>query len=141
MRNMPTNRKPWIDIVAEQRVALWIVGLHVAFAEWLLNHSKPRHHLTVFLHARPTLPVPDGRRCLGFYTPRDRVIGLACRLQLPRRNTSKTVHIRMLLDDFAHEYVHYERHRDNKAQNHRGLQQRVDTLCVRFEKDFFEATT
>jgi hypothetical protein len=115
-------------IIRNPTVASWINDLHCVFAGWLVEHYSLQHNLDVYLHP---VRVLDTRKGLawGFFTPGRRpVIVLACR----PGSGSFTQCYNHLLDTFAHEWCEYEKWRDGKVRNHRGLQRRVDALIHRF---------
>ena len=89
------------------------------------------------------MPTHDGRRCWGWFNNRKPVeIGIAAKrpAYYKGRLADRDRKIRSFLDTFAHEFVHYEKWRDKRPQNHRGLQQRVNALINRFENDFHQNT-
>lgn len=120
-----------LRIIRNPRVAGWIDDLHRVFAAWLVRQYPLRHNLDVYLHPSRVLNTCQGP-AWGFFTPGRRpAIVLACRP--PSKSLSQRLN--HLLDTFAHEWCEYEKWRDNKTRNHRGLQQRVDALVNRFHTD------
>ena len=69
------------------------------------------------------------RRCWGFFSPNDLVIGLTC-----RRPSGRPLAIH-LLEIFAHEFCHYERYRDGREQNERGIDKRALAMVRRFMRE------
>ena len=117
-----------LRIVRNPTVANWIVDLHRVFAAWLTDHYKLQHNMTVYLHPTTQLVTSQGLACGYFVSGRRPTIVLACR---PPSKTFYTC-LHDLLDTFAHEWCEYEKWRDHKPGNHRGLQQRVDALIRQF---------
>jgi hypothetical protein len=127
--------EPHMRVIVSSGVPQWIVGLYKAFAEWLLPQSPCPHNLKVYLYPRTSIPTHDGRRCVGYFNENTLEIGLACWFQCSRDDWDQRA--RRALDNFAHEYIHYERFRDGRTQNHRGLNRRVAAVCCRFEDFYF----
>lgn len=123
-----------ICIIRNPKVAAWINNLHYVFAAWLRDHCTLRHNLTVYLYPIRVLKTYQGP-AWGFFTPgRQPAIVLAC------RPPEKSFHARVnhILQVFAHEWCEYEKWRDNKPRNHRGLQQRQVALVQRFRSHLKE---
>ncbi len=118
------------------RVPRWVASVHIAFANWLADHHLICHTIAVHLTPSISLPTRDGRRCWGCFHPdKQLTITLACgRPKIDGRLPDRGLQIGFLLGNFAHEFVHYEQWRDNKATNHRGLENRVDALLGRFRE-------
>jgi len=128
------------------RTPLWVRGLHIAFAGWLAKHYPIKHQIKVYLWPFVSIATFDGGRCWGYFSDEKPLeIGLACRWPAcckcrPKQCTrDRSIKCHELLDCFAHEFVHYERWRDKRPQNHRGLQRRVNALVRRFEDDFHKS--
>ncbi len=118
------------------RVPRWVAGIHIALANWLADHYPIPHTIAVHLAPNVSLPTNDGRRCWGCFHPgRQPTITLACgRPRIDGRLPDRGLQTAFLLGNFAHGFVHYEQWRDEKAMNHRGIENRVDGLLRRFHK-------
>ena len=69
----------------------------------------------------------------GFFCPGcPPVIALACY----QPGASFNNRCQSILNTFAHEWCEYEKWRDGKVRNHRGLHQRADALIRRFENKY-----
>jgi predicted SprT family Zn-dependent metalloprotease len=69
------------------------------------------------------------KRCWGFFNQSDLVIGLA------NRRPSGWPLATHLLEVFAHEFCHYERYRNGREQNERGIDKRALAMVRRFMRE------
>jgi len=142
----PMKRPIAFSIKHYDRVPKWVAGVHIAFADWLADNHLVLHTLAVPLTPSISMPTNDGRRCWGCFQPGEPPnIVLACgRPKIDGHLPDRGLQIGFLLGNFAHEFCHYEQWRDNKAANHRGVEDRVDGLLKRFrsyiEKKASDAT-
>lgn len=118
------------------RVPKWVVNTHIMFADWLAEHYPIPHTIVVHLTPSVSMPTNDGRRCWGCFQPgKPPNIILACgRPRIDGRLPDRGLQLGFLLGNFAHEFCHYERWRDGRAMNHRGVENRVDGLLKRFRE-------
>ncbi len=119
------------------RVPRWIIDLHKVFAKWLIDNYTVSHPITVYLLPNISLSTKDRRRYWGSFNARKQklFIELACgRPKIKGHLPSQDKQITFLLDNFAHEFCHYEHWRDNRAVDHRGLEKRAKAIVDRFHE-------
>ena len=125
-----------IQVIYDTKVPKWIRDVHITFSNWLAaNYSIPTR-LNVYLYPEVVLKF-DALRFWGYFNPSYKYprIGLACgRPRIDGKFPSQDDQIDHFLHTFAHEFVHYERWRDNKPQNHRGVENRAHGLVNKFHK-------
>jgi hypothetical protein len=121
------------------KVPVWVQDLHLAFANWLEDTYNVKHGIEVYLFNNQTLPTDDTQRAWGLFTILKPSEFKAFKKKTPfigltgnRRNTTRRLKERHFVYIFAHEFCHYEQWRDGKPLNHRGLENRVNSLVRKF---------
>jgi hypothetical protein len=118
-----------MTIIYDPKLPKWIVTLHVKFAEWLQATYDIKHSITIKLYNNRSLKTLYKIKCWGYFEPDAQTIGLACRRP---PNWPWAIHV---LEVFAHEFCHYERYRDGRKQNERGIDKRALAMVRRFMKE------
>ena len=118
-----------VCIVRQPFVQRWAGDVALVFLRWVTQHSPLRHSLKVYLCPTHTLRTCKGP-AYGFFTPgRPPFIAVACRR---KHRTSLGRFTDDILETLAHEWCEYEKWRDGRVRNHRGIQNRIDYLIRRF---------
>jgi hypothetical protein len=114
----PTATPKWMVEAARQ--FLTYVGLNAPLDVFLM----PQRRIKI-----PRLKTRRGSIVLGVFSSRKTHPGIivAC-----RQKGSRQLRLFWLIQTLAHEWCHYEKWRDGKVQNHRGVPQRTDALTLRF---------
>ena len=120
-------------------VRKWIVGDVQRFAEYLETVSPSKHRICIELCPAPAVAVygdKSGECGFGVFIRRLVKCGIAIACDwLPYRKdgiSGRADARRLILESLAHEWCHYERFRDGRPDNHRGVERRTRCLVDRF---------
>jgi hypothetical protein len=121
----------------EAGIPLWVRRLTVDFVNWYLENYGVDQQIKIRLCNAGYLDPGDHTLNYGvFFRSKGRLhIYIATRWRDWKQDGYiKTCHEGKwtILDSLAHELCEYEKWRDNKAGNHRGIQNRIDSLIRKF---------
>lgn len=111
----------------DPKISSRVKRLYLEFLEWLLTQTEITDLDITFYHKRSLFRVNKREAAYGAFRPG--IIILASRPR-DRQQLSQL----LLLRTFTHEIIHYERWRDGKVNNHRGIEQRVKGLILKYLK-------
>lgn len=123
-----------IVVHCPENLPKWVRNVHKHFARWLEKTYPIEHRIDVALNTSVERKLSDGVRYVGYFLPvgkRKADIVLNCGWQEFFREDKKYRFI-YHIGIFAHEFVHYEKYRDGRRQNHRGLQNRAKAITLRY---------
>ncbi len=134
------KRKYAFQFIESTHVPCWVRDYCAVFSNWLEERFTIPHKIVTLVVPVAAFQDYDRVKYLGFFSPTvlgRPWIGLACRQRVGRSRNPRIRHgrrIHALLHTFAHEFAHYEKWRDKKVNNHRGIPQRTDRLVREFTK-------
>lgn len=130
-------RRGLITIVIYPRVSMRAVAAAKRFLSEAQYLFTVEHPVTVEIVPAYCVEGPNGRRGWGAYLPAERRIMIGGWMPAALHNAGVPLKEaeKDLLRTIAHEFVHYEQHRDGRALNERGVQRRADAIVERYLDD------